>query len=1008
MERKGRNLSYDAGKKQAKILLSALLSFVENLEESKDCKADWQAGTELWVTHSTLEGLAELTKNYNDSLDTEAIRNALNCLISLKIIKDKRGQTNAKTRTNSKVWLFALKFPSIDKKENLNWLFKQGGEWDKCREAQKNNSAKVPKTPKEKSQGVDWQEICNAMLEKHKRLTTNELLFADDEMKFELEAIHVPLALVERKKPQKYSEDISAEQGSQLYEPSYEEKQRFEHEAFLEKIIRDGVGKTQGHRIALIGEPGAGKTTQLQTIAFWILNNNLGLPIWISLADLQGKSVENYLLQDWLKNALEVVRVKEEQENAFADLFKNNRVWLLLDAADEMSSPQPLTEISQQLTGWVKNARVVLTCRVNVWEANANALENFETYRLLNFEYPQQVREFIGRWFHNKDADKGERLWQELDKAERQRIQDLVKNPLRLALLCSTWQGSDKGLPETKAGLYQQFVEEVYKWKENRFPTTEQQQEELNAALGSLAKRAIDQETSRFRLRHKFVREELGDAKQQNSLFWLVLKLGWLNEVGLAAESPKEKVYAFYHPTFEEYFAALAIADWREFLNHVPDNPAQGVYRIFAPQWKELILLWLGREDVERKEKEEFIQALVEFDDGFCKLYWFQAYFLAANGIVEFRDCSRADEIVAQIVQWAFGCFDSTKQGWQSFFPLDKKARTIIRDTDRSKVVIELTKLLHLCQDKKIRRQLTDKNGNKFDEIILGQVALTLLDFSPDNFEACEVLKELINNSDDYFVPPFWLNKLQFDEQVEAIRRRVFSDSRPIEVSSETLEEENHSSREEIIDLIYSLNNIDDANPQKVETMLRLEKIITGNPEAIAPIIDVIKRSLHSNEDCDRYLLFKTLKYVQRIGSGNLELINLLISIINNHTYYENYAIKEHAISALTAIGIGNENVFNFIINLIDNDGLVGFVSPVACLGIILRDNLFYLAVAKLSCYLQDSVCQNNRAFYFDCYWTLYYCAENMIYPAFYQAWHQPEKVKDGEKERKILPPAKT
>ncbi|WP_413201447.1 hypothetical protein [Nostoc piscinale] len=58
MEQKGRHLSYDAGRKQAKILLFALLSFVENSEESKDCKADWQAGTELWVTHSTLEGLA--------------------------------------------------------------------------------------------------------------------------------------------------------------------------------------------------------------------------------------------------------------------------------------------------------------------------------------------------------------------------------------------------------------------------------------------------------------------------------------------------------------------------------------------------------------------------------------------------------------------------------------------------------------------------------------------------------------------------------------------------------------------------------------------------------------------------------------------------------------------------------------------------------------------------------------------------------------------------------------
>ncbi|MEH2420983.1 MAG: HEAT repeat domain-containing protein [Nostoc sp.] len=843
----GWNLSFDAGRKQAKILLFALLSFVEHLEESKDCKADWQAGTELWVTHSTLEGLVELTKRYNDSLDSleaEAIRNALNCLISLKILQDKRGQTNAKTRTNSKVWLFVLKFPSIDKEENLNWLFKQGGEWDKCREAQKNNSAKVPKTAKEKSQGGDWQEICGAMLEKHKRLTTNELLFADDEMKFELKAIHVPLALVERNKPKKCSEDIFAEQGSQLYKPSYEEKQRFEHQAFLEQIIGDGVGKTQGHRIALIGEPGAGKTTQLQTIAFWILNSNLGLPIWISLADLQGKSVENYLLQDWLKNALEVVRVTEEQEKAFVDLFKNNRVWLLLDAADEMSSPQPLTEISQQLTGWVKNARVVLTCRVNVWEANANALENFETYRLLNFEYPQQVQEFIRRWFQPRNltpqppllikergSNKGEKLWQELDKAERQRIQDLVKNPLRLALLCSTWQGSDKGLPKTKAGLYQQFVEEVYKWKENRFPTTEQQQEELNAALGRLAKRAIDQETSWFRLRHKFVREELGDAKQQNSLFWLALQLGWLNEVGLAAESAtKEKVYAFYHPTFEEYFAALAINDWHEFLNHVPDNPALGVYRIFAPQWKEVILLWLGREDVGKEKKEEFIQALVEFDDGCGEyraidtvrrgFYEFRAYFLAAAGVDEWKNSVNADAIVAEIVKWDFGEFKVEQNNWVRFLrPIAEGARTALTQTNRIKAIAALVELIGQPQlDDRSQWQVAYSLGQigssnqkaiaalveligklQLDDRTRRQAASSLGQIGSGNQKAIDALVELIGkpqlDDDTRWQAAFSLEKILLEEQMPSV----------VNVLKDYLSPETHKNDFERFDNCYEL-----------------------------------------------------------------------------------------------------------------------------------------------------------------------------------------------------------
>ncbi|WP_292698805.1 MULTISPECIES: hypothetical protein [unclassified Nostoc] len=89
---------------------------------------------------------------------------------------------------------------------------------------------------------------------------------------------------------------------------------------------------------------------------------------------------------------------------------------------------------------------------------------NFDTYRSLDFSYPQQVERFIHNWFA-ANPEKGEQLCTALKESGKERIQDLVKNPLRLTLLCLNWQSGDGKLPDTQAGLYQQFVDDFYKWK---------------------------------------------------------------------------------------------------------------------------------------------------------------------------------------------------------------------------------------------------------------------------------------------------------------------------------------------------------------------------------------------------------------------------------------------------------------------------------------------------------------------------------------------------------------
>lgn len=287
-----------------------------------------------------------------------------------------------------------------------------------------------------------WQYICQKQLENVQQRLSSHSLSTHAPLNHNLQDIYVPLGLVERQQQSERKLIDDPIMGSQLYQEEREAvTKEYQYDQFLSEVLQGGNSpKSQGKRLMIIGEPGAGKTTLLQKISGWITDHfPEDLVIWISLAGVN-ESLEDYLLQSWLKQAVKFVNQSEvstDTKNDFLAQFNQHRVWLLLDGLDEMSLSQPLAEINQSFAGVLSNARIIMTCRVNLWETAVNPLSDFDVFRTLNFSYPEQVELFIHQWFADKKA--AQLLCDELKDSKQQRLQDLVKNPLRLTLLCLTW-----------------------------------------------------------------------------------------------------------------------------------------------------------------------------------------------------------------------------------------------------------------------------------------------------------------------------------------------------------------------------------------------------------------------------------------------------------------------------------------------------------------------------------------------------------------------------------------
>ncbi len=712
----------------------------------------------------------------------------------------------------------------------------------------------------------------------------------------------------------------------------------YEKESLFKQICNLDTEQTDRRNIAIIGESGTGKSLCLQTLAHWMLDKTDYIPIWVSPEQLTTLTLKDYLTHKWLTQCSKHYGIQQQLSQefwqaSFKALLQSGRIWLLGDGIDYLfpksinhGTGSPLAFLIQQQEP-LGNSHLILTCQTVSWKMQPQALVQFDIYQTQSLSGQSEIQQFAQQWLcpyssqrNNLEVKEnlGEKLSTLLSQPQNQHLQTWLKNPLRLSLFCRFWQKNPQTLPQTSATLYQRLVDEFYQWQVENSSITSREQQPLHQFLTHLAFNHRQTVDASVPISHEMIED-------RSSLLFVSLQLHWLRPVGMVTQQEKQNQYRFEDQTFEDYFAALGIESWHYFL-----AKQTTALEMFSDQWQQILLFWLGREDIASEEKETLIKALVSFKDecGQDNFYGFRAYLTAAIALSEFPDCSLGTEIIEQLFVWAWA--DKDCSNLRSL-----AAREAINFLYRPLVITHLINLIQNNSQPSQQQQgldylerlakgnrevigvLTQCLQNSEDKTRGWQLAQTLGTIDPGNVTAINFIVERLetaNSEQDYQKAFLGLEKIAKGqgEGVKALvrllhhqptanlRRRIF----------QCLEIVGQGNATAIAILVQLIRTTKDATTRR-QAAESLEKIDPGNPTAIAGLIKLMETA--SSQSLRQEAVYS----LGEICPGNPQAIAALVHLLeeNNDIY-----LRWIAISSLGKIALGNQEAIAILEKLINGD----------------------------------------------------------------------------------------
>ncbi|MCB0157171.1 MAG: SUMF1/EgtB/PvdO family nonheme iron enzyme [Caldilineaceae bacterium] len=412
-------------------------------------------------------------------------------------------------------------------------------------------------------------------------------------------------------------------------------------------------------RLVVLGDPGSGKTTLLRYLALiyarhlsaqgsTLVPDRLGLdeggllPILMPL-----RQIGRYLAQqaddgteghkrllDFLLRALAGARI--DLPPTFFDVWlEQGNAVVLLDGMDEVADPELRRRTARLIEQFVQaypHCRYVVTSRKVGYAGAARLGEGFVTTTVRDFTLAD-IEQFLTNWHRMLAAGlalgDGEAGTHYADNQTAQllsairdndRIRELAINPLMLTVIAMVHRDRVK-LPDRRAELYAEAVDVLLgKWDEARGVEEIQVLDDRPFDAGD--KRLLLQAVALHMHEHARKDIELAElhlllhqmffdmtpdmrlAEQATARFLRVVQ----ERVGLLT-ARGEGVFAFSHLTFQEYLAALEVADRETYVEYT-------LARTDQAWWREVILLEAGYLSTQGKERTtRLIRAIADQRD---------------------------------------------------------------------------------------------------------------------------------------------------------------------------------------------------------------------------------------------------------------------------------------------------------------------------------------------------------------------------------------------------------